>query len=121
MPYQIEALSVQEMLKLTFTGPVTIDDRAAALREFVTWLGDTGFRKVLVDFRHGWTLPADLEASKRHAANLAREYASLKGARIAYVSGPEPRSPSPVEMLAAAHGYFYERFTDIEAAMKWLA
>ena len=39
---------------------------------------------------------------------------------ILILSKPENREPSPVEQLAAARGYFYQRFTDYKAAVRWL-
>ena len=84
------------------------------------WLPQSGPKRILVDFRDGWVVPAPFEASNRHAANLARHYTLLGGARIAYLSNPENREPSPVEQLAAARGYFYQRFTDYKAAVRWL-
>lgn len=122
MPHQVHILPDAQVLELAFTGDVTIADRRAGLDEILVLLDDTGYRRVLVNFLRGTPALASLEESKRHAANLARVYASFKGISIAYV-GPDiaTRAPSPVEVLAAARGYFYERFTDRDMALHWLA
>jgi len=73
-----------------------------------------------VDFSAGWVVPSDQEDAARHAENLAREYTTLGGARIAYLSRREHRTPTPIELQAAARGYFYQRFTDLDAALRWL-
>lgn len=120
MPFRIDTDSIPGGLQIVLSGPVSVEDRAAALAAALEWLPESGPKRILVDFRHGWPAPASFEASNRHAANLARHYQVLGGARIAYVSKPEDRNPSPVEQLAAARGYFYQRFTDYRAAVRWL-
>jgi len=120
MPFRIDTESIAGGLHIVLSGPVSVEDRAAALAAALEWLPQSGPKRILVDFRDGWSIPAPFEASNRHAANLARHYQVLGGARIAYVSKPENREPSPVEQLAAARGYFYQRFTDYKAAVRWL-
>jgi hypothetical protein len=120
MPFRIDAGSLPGGLHIVLSGPVSVEDRAGALAAALEWLPRNGPKRILVDFRDGWAAPAPFEASNRHAANLARHYTELGGARIAYLSRPEHRDPSPVELLAAARGYFYQRFTDHAAALHWL-
>lgn len=120
MPFRIDTESIAGALHIVLSGPVSVEDRAAALAVALEWLPQSGPKRILVDFRDGWVVPAPFESSNRHAANLARHYQVLGGARIAYVSKPENRDPSPVEQLAAARGYFYQRFTDYKAAVRWL-
>jgi hypothetical protein len=105
---------------LTYSGPVTIEERAAALQEVLRLLGKTWFNRLLVDFEHGRVVPASFEANNRHAADLARAYAGLPGWRIAYVSVPDPNTTPIVETLAAARGFYYERFVDKKSALEWL-
>ncbi len=120
MPFRIDTDSIAGGLHIVLSGPVSVEDRAAALAAALEWLPHSGANRILVDFRDGWAVPAPFETSNRHAANLARHYQVLGGARIAYVSNPENRDSSPVEQLAAARGYFYQRFTDYKAAVRWL-
>jgi hypothetical protein len=121
MPFRIDHTAADGVIRIVFSGPVYIEDRARALREILEGLSSSGSKFILVDFRAAWLVAASAEASDRHAANLAREYQQWSGARIAYLSGPEDRRPaSPVEQLAAMRGYYYQRFTDEGAAMRWL-
>lgn len=120
MPFRIES-TTPGILHIVLSGPVSIADRAAALDAALEWVARSASKRILVDFREGWAIPEPFEASNRHAANLARQYHDFGGARIAYLSRPEHRDPSPVEQLAAARGYFYQRFTDYRAALRWLS
>lgn len=120
MPFRIDNDTKPGVLHVVLSGPVSVQDRAAALQAALGWLTESGSKRVLVDFREGWAIAEPFEASNRHAANLARHYHVMGGARIAYLSRPETRDPSPVEQLAAARGYFYQRFTDYNAALRWL-
>jgi len=120
MPFRIDQDINLGVLHVVLSGPVSVEDRAAALQAALDWLAESGSKRVLVDFREGWPVAAPFEASNRHAANLARHYHVMGGARIAYLSRPEVREPSPVEQLAAARGYFYQRFSDYNAALRWL-
>jgi hypothetical protein len=121
MPYRVDLHPVQHgVVVVTYAGPVTIEERAAALHDVLQRLSETSSKRVLVDFQHGWPALTSFEANNRHAGDLARAYATLPGLKIAYVSTPDPNSAPIVEMLAAARGYFYERFKDKAAALRWL-
>ena len=120
MPLKVDGKSLPGILQLVFTGPISVEERAQALAACLEWVATHQPRRVLVDFTGGWPSPSDAEAIARHAQNLAHHYTTLGGARIAYLSKPEHREPSPIELQAAARGYFYQRFTDREAALRWL-
>lgn len=117
---KVDGESLPGVLQLVFTGPITVAERAQAFEACLAWVESNHPRRVLVDFTGGWPGPAEREAATRHAENLAKAYTSLGGARIAYLSGPGQRDPSPIELQAAARGYFYQRFTDRTAALRWL-
>jgi hypothetical protein len=120
VPLTIDTDSLPGILQLVFTGAISVEERAQALAFCLDWFATHEPRRVLVDFTGGWVVPSDPTATARHAQNLAREYTAFGGARIAYLSRPEKRDPSPVELQAAARGYFYQRFTDREVALRWL-
>ena len=120
MPLKVDGESLPGVLQLVFTGPITVAERAQAFEACLAWVEADQPRRVLVDFTGGWPGPAEPDAAARHAENLAKAYTSLGGARIAYLSKPERRDPSPIELQAAARGYFYQRFTDRAAALRWL-
>jgi hypothetical protein len=120
VPLTIDTDSLPGILQLVFTGAISVDERAEALAFCLAWFATHQPRRVLVDCTAGWTVPSDPDASARHAENLAREYTAFGGARIAYLSRPEKRDPSPIELRAAARGYFYQRFTDRASALRWL-
>jgi hypothetical protein len=120
VPLKVDDASLPGVLQLVFTGPITVAERAQAFEACLAWVATHQPRRVLVDFTGGWPAPAEPEAAARHAENLAKAYTSLGGARIAYLSKPERRDPSPIELQAAARGYFYQRFTDRDAALRWL-
>lgn len=120
MALKVDGESLPGVLQLVLTGPVSIAERAQALEACLAWLDEGHPRRILVDFTDGSTTPHAPDDAARHAANLAAAFTSLGGARIAYLSRPERRDPSPIELQAAARGYFYQRFTDRDAALRWL-
>ena len=120
VPLKVDGESLPGILQLLFTGPITVEERAQALAVCLEWSATHQTRRVLVDFTGGWHAPSDPEASARHAESLARYYTELGGARIAYLSKPGHREPTPIDLQAAARGYFYQRFTDRDAALRWL-
>jgi len=118
--FEVDTETFPGILRLVLSGPVSVADRAQALQAVLAWLPQHSPRRILVDFLNGWPAPSDPQDAARHAENLAREYTTLGGARIAYLSRPEHRTPTPIELQAAARGYFYQRFTDLDAALRWL-
>jgi hypothetical protein len=120
VPLKVDDASLPGILQLVFTGPITVAERAQAFEACLAWVATHKPRRILVDFTGGWPAPSEADATARHAENLAKAYTTLGGARIAYLSHPEHRDPSPIELQAAARGYFYQRFTDRAAALRWL-
>jgi hypothetical protein len=121
MAYTVDVLVEHQTLALRLFGAVSIDDRAAGLVDGLSKLHATGFKRILVDLRHGVMQPAAIESYNRHASNLAATSSHLPDdVRIAYVYGASHCKPSPVEMLAASRGYYFESFTNIDSAMDWL-
>lgn len=122
MGYAVGVFPDQDtVVVVTYFGAVTIEQRVAALQDVLLLLNAAPFSGVLVDFEHGWVVPAPFDVNNRHAANLARAYRNFPGLRIAYVSTPDPNTVPIVETLAAARGFYYERFDDKERALAWLA
>ena len=120
MPYSITIDDARHYISIAITSQVTMDERGAALRDVVALLETTGYKCVLVDFRNGATLAATAAVKQRHATELARQYTARFGVRLAYVSKSTAFDENAVESLAAAYGYFYERFTDVDRALQWL-
>lgn len=121
MGYAVGVSSDQDtVVAVTYSGAVTIEQRVAALQDVLLLLNDRSFSGVLVDFEHGWVVPAPFDANNRHAANLASAYRNFRGLRIAYVSVLAPNSVPIVETLAAARGFFYERFQSKKLALQWI-
>jgi len=120
VPLKVDGESLPGILQLVFTGPITVAERAQAFETCLKWVATHQPRRILVDFTDGWPGPVEPEAAARHAESLAKAYTTLGGARIAYLSKPEHRKPTPIELQAAARGYFYQRFTDRAAALRWL-
>ncbi|MDB6163597.1 MAG: hypothetical protein JWL98_1029 [Xanthomonadaceae bacterium] len=121
MAYTVDVLVEHKTLALRLFGAVSIEDRAAGLVDGLSKLQATGFKRILVDLRHGVMQPAALESCNRHAANLAATASHLPDdVRIAYIYDVLGSKSTPVEMLAAARGYYFESFTNIDSAMGWL-
>jgi hypothetical protein len=117
--YTVDVLVKNQTLAVRLIGAVSIQDRVAGLEEGLQKLEQTGFKRILVDLRHGSMQEAPLEAWNRHATNLTRMFCDLNSPRIAYVYDVGG-GPTPAEVLAAARGYYFERFTDIDVALRWL-
>jgi hypothetical protein len=117
--YAFEDQGTRNVIVLEFFGPVTIEERAAALSEVGEKRRQTGHTNLLADFSSAWAVEEAPEQVQRYATALAHAPA-IEGMRIAYVS--QRRSPTrvPIETIAAINGYFFQRFSTKEAALKWL-
>lgn len=100
------------VFQAVFYGDVTIEERALALDHSVQWIRQDKPHRILLDFTEARVVAGSPEATIRHATNLAHEYNVVRGVRIAYVSRFSPQRSEAVELMAAARGYFYQRFTD---------
>lgn len=118
MPHRFNHLADQGILAIAFFGLVTMAERIEALRLLVHEHELTGDYRLLADFRQANVVPELPAETDAHAERLAREPA-LHRFRIALV-GERGRIRS-IEYMAALRGYFFERFTSSDEAMRWLA
>jgi hypothetical protein len=102
---------------VVFSGEGSLQDRSAALAALLKLHAESSCRNVLVDLADASLLDASNGETLDHASRLAREPV-IRYMRIAYVGNPSPGAS--VECLAAARGYFYQRFRSQASALMWL-
>ena len=117
MPYEVRVLEHCAVIEAAFSGRVTIAERIDAMHAIARCSERSGATRLLANFRQACPEPASREETTSYAAQLASE-PTLRRMSIAYVGSPE--QTDSVEMLAAVRGYFYQRFTTEEAALRWL-
>ena len=119
MSFEIYVHRDQGWFEVRYSGSISVAEREEAAKRVFAVAELTGFRRVLVDFRHAQAAVDPFEASNRFAALLARETVTQNG-RIAYVARADHQVNRDVEILADARYVPCRRFADIEAAIEWL-
>ena len=117
MPYVIDLLREPGVVRVAFTGEVSLQERAEALDAVLRCQAASACRNVLVDLADARLADASASETVAYVSRLAREPA-MRAMRIAYVG--DAWSASSVESLAALRGYFYQRFRSQAAALRWL-
>ena len=119
MAFEINMQRDRGWFEVRYSGTITVAEREEAARRVFAVAEVTGFRRVLVDFRHAENAMDAFEASNRFASLLARETVAQNG-RIAYVVGAGHQPNRAVDMLADARHVPCRRFDDLELAIAWL-
>ncbi|MDB6163902.1 MAG: hypothetical protein JWL98_1334, partial [Xanthomonadaceae bacterium] len=111
--------SLPGIIVIRFEGAITIADREQAMNQVAGSFNHPATIRVLIDLTQGTAVRASLDETNRFASKVASTYRVLNG-RIAYLCKSSDPDPASVEGIAAAKGYFYERFTSEASAIRWL-
>lgn len=120
MPFAIDSTTLPGILLVTFRGPVTTRDRERAMEAGGEQFARSGVTAVLLDFSQATPVPGPLDERLQHAKAVANRYRLVSNVRIAYVTPGGNDDPVTIEAMAAARGYFFERFAGRDAAIAWL-
>lgn len=118
MSYSIQPIRHSGTVLIEFSGHVHFEARRRALADLEALLVDPELGRVLVDFSSctsfgSMTMMEALPHARRMAGLSARNL------RMAYVY--PPRHPVVLELIAASRGFRFGQFTDLRAALTWLA
>ena len=117
MPYESSLLRDDRVIDVRFAGDVAIAERHAVMQLIVRAHDETGYTRLLLDFSTARVQEGTHEELRQYAEHLAREPLIHK-MTIAYVGSTE--QTANVEGMAALHGYFYQRFSTRDLALRWL-
>ena len=117
MPFAIELREPQKVIDVAFSGPVTVRERFEAMQAVVAAARTRGFKRVLADFSDARAKGHPQSEVLNYAVRLAGE-PTLHKMAIAYVGTQD--QTGGVEGVAALRGYFYQRFSTRDAALRWL-
>lgn len=117
MPFVVDLVPGQHVIRAVFTGPVSVQERARALDTVLQSAARGACHRLLVDLSAATLLDASASETLGHASRLACE-PTIRGMRVAYVG--EAAAAASVESMAALRGFFYQRFRSQAAALRWL-
>jgi hypothetical protein len=117
MSFQVDTRPEHAMIRVVFSDTVTVAERFQAMTSIVALQQQTRYAKLLADFRQAVVVDTTKEETSTYATQLAQELPPHR-MKIAYVG--EATQTAGVEVIAALHGYFYQRFHTPEEAMRWL-
>lgn len=117
MPYVVDLLHELGVVRVVFSGQVSLQDRADALNAVLQHQAGSSYRKVLIDLGDATLADASSSETLAYASRLASDPV-MRGMRIAYIG--DASLAASVESLAALRGYFYQRFRSQASALRWL-
>lgn len=118
MSHEITVDQDARLVRVRYTGEITLDERLVIAREVVGVVHATGIHFVLLDFRAAQSLGARPEAIARIVDQCMPSLPP--DARLAYLVQYDHQVDGSVEDLARSRGYQVERFQDRAAAVAWL-
>lgn len=118
MAYEITLDREARILRVRYTGEVSLDERLVIAGQVLGVMQTTGVHRVLLDFRGAQSLGAKPEAVAR-IVNQCMPHLPAD-ARLAYLVQYDHQVDSSVEDLARSCGYQVDRFHDKEVALAWL-
>lgn len=119
MTFAVELDADHALVRVTYRGTVSIEQRSSAMDRTLALLEQTGYRRILIGFEEALLGGDGLPATNAFATRVATN-AALRQCRIAFVGPPSNRFNVAVENLARARGYGFERFFEYEPALAWL-
>lgn len=105
-------------LTATFAGPVSYENRLAAMDRVVKEAAERGISLIMLDFTLAWHLIAAPE-DKAAFFDAMRGRTDLAGARIAYINCPEG-NVAELQSVAKELGFAARMFSGRSAAIDWL-
>jgi hypothetical protein len=117
MPFQIDSRPQDAVIRVVFSGLVTVAERFQAMQAIVALHEREGYAKLLADFRQATVVESTTAETNAYATRLARDLPKHR-MKIAYVG--EVAQTAGVEAIAALRGYFYQRFRTEDDALRWL-
>lgn len=119
MDYKITIDEKRALIMVKYSGAITLEDRAQAVKEGARNLNSTGYRKVLVDLSDAKAIFQSPE-DESDFANVLSNNKVLRHCKTAYLAKSTQHSNDFVEILARARHYNFKHFTDINEAYQWL-
>lgn len=119
MTFAVEPDAGHALVRVTYRGTVSIEQRSLAMDRTLALLEQTGYRRILIVFSQASLGGDGLPATNAFATRIATN-AALRQCRIAFVGPASNRFNVAVENLSRARGYGFERFFEYQPALDWL-
>ena len=119
MPHTLLIDDTRKLLELVYAGVVDIAERLQAIQESDRTLDETGYHRVLVDWRGATRRDEPLDMSNSFATRIAAS-ALQRQSRIAFLGNRGSFDNLLVSNLARARHVSLEDFTERDAAIAWL-
>lgn len=119
MAHEVTRVDAHGLIAVRYRDNVTIESRLQAMRETLLLLGETGFRRILIDYVAAVHHVATFAESNAFASTIAH-HPVLRQCRIAFVGSRGQQFNAVVETLADARRYPFRRFFDPQTALSWL-
>lgn len=120
MPYTVNVEPRHRLVRVVYTGTITLAERQAAVQEVMHILASVQYRRVLIDLSAASAADEALGLSNSFATVLATT-PLIRDSRLAYVVNPHDNGNRLIENLASARHVALRRFPDGESALLWLA
>jgi len=118
MERRIEVDEQWRRVEVTFTGPVTFQDRIDAMDVVCPMLVERGLTRVLIDYSHAWVDEPSVETFEQLDDRIRNE-PSFKACWIALVNPPDFHA-TPTEEIGEDLGFPVRRFPNRQVAVDWL-
>ena len=119
MPYTMTVDPTRHLVRVDYTGTISIAERTQAMDACAGQLEASGWRRVLVVLTAATHAAEPLQLSNSFATRLAA-HAPINDSRLAYVVAPHEHANRLIEHLAAARHVALRSFHEVDAAERWL-
>jgi hypothetical protein len=119
MPYTVTVEPQHRLVRVVYSGTITIAERHAAVQEAMRQQAPVQSRRLLIDLSAAIPAAEALDLSNAFATMLATT-PLIQDSRLAYVVDPHEHANRLIENLASARHVALRRFHDSDSALRWL-
>lgn len=119
MPYDFVIDDERKIIRVRYSGVVTVEERQAAARHVLGEVATPDMRRILLDYRPATSLATD-EASGSALAGYLIGMLAARQARVAWLVNYDHQLDPLVEGKMRERGIATARFRDPDAALAWL-
>lgn len=120
MSYTIVVDDQRKLIRVKYSGVITLEDRAQAVEEGSGILSRSGYCKILVDLSDA-VMAYQSPKEESEFAEILSSNEVLKHCKTAFLAKRKQSDNEFIEILAKVKQYNSEHFTDLNEAYKWLS
>lgn len=119
MSFTVTVEPQHQLVRVVYSGTITIAERHAAVQEALRVQAPVQYRRLLIDLSAASPAAEALGLSNSFATVLATTPV-IRDSRLAYVVNPHDHGNRLIENLASARHVAVRRFHDSQSALDWL-